>query len=124
MALVLHESAEMYLETIYILNQKLEGVHAVDIAKSMGYSKPTISEWIHKLAKGGLVSIDSNSHITLTEEGEAIATRIYDRHVLLTDFFQMIGVTHAVAENDACRIEHYISDTTIDALKKHIASLD
>lgn len=113
------ESAEMYLETIHVLHLENEHVHAVDIARAMGFSKPTISEWMGKLRKQGLVKMDG-SNILLTEEGEAIATKIYERHVLITKLLRNLGVSEETAEEDACRIEHYISEETFDCLKQHL----
>lgn len=120
--MILHESAEMYLETIHVLSKKQDVVRAVDIAQYMGYSKPTISEWMGKLLDAGYVNID-NGHVSLTEAGLAVAEKIYERHVLLQGFLAKLGVDEDVAEEDACRIEHYISDETFQALKKHAATL-
>ena len=113
-----NESTEMYLETIHVLHQEKEKVHAVDIAKRMGYSKPTISEWMAKLRKLGYVEMDG-SNIMLTEAGEEIARKIYERHVLLTALFRSIGVSEEIASEDACRVEHYISDETFQCLRDH-----
>ena len=124
MPLVLHESEEMYLETIHILHMSQERVRAVDIAQRMGFSKPTISEWMGKLSDAGYVHIDGSGNITLTDLGEDIAARIYERHQTLTAFFEKIGVDPGKAEDDACRVEHYISDETYDALCAHFASME
>lgn len=113
------ESAEMYLETIYMLHLESERVQAVDIARKMGFSKPTISEWMGKLRRGGLVETEGGN-ITLTPEGEKAAAKIYDRHVTITQILKGIGVSEKTAEEDACRIEHYISDETFDCLKCHL----
>ena len=113
-----NESTEMYLETIHVLHNEKEKVHAVDIAKRMGYSKPTISEWMVKLRKLGYVEMDG-SNILLTEEGEEIAQKIYERHVLLTALFRSIGVSEETATEDACRVEHYISDETFNCMKTY-----
>ena len=117
--MILHESAEMYLETIHVLNKEQDIVRAVDIANHMGYSKPTISEWMGKLSRAGYVDIAGNGHITLTESGERIAQKIYERHITLENLFVMLGVNPEVAEEDACRVEHYISDETFEALRRH-----
>ena len=117
-----NESTEMYLETIHVLHQEKEKVHAVDIAKRMGYSKPTISEWMAKLRKLGYVEMDG-SNILLTEAGEEIAQKIYERHVLLTALFRSIGVSEETATEDACRVEHYISDETFHCLRDHYTDL-
>lgn len=121
--MILHESAEMYLETIHVLSQKQPIVRSVDIAQEMGYSKPTISEWMGKLSKEGYVSIESGGNVALTEKGLEIATKIYERHVILEELFEKLGVTHEVAAEDACRVEHYISDETFEALRKHNTEL-
>ena len=113
-----NESTEMYLETIHVLHQEKEKVQAVDVAKRMGYSKPTISEWMSKLRKLGYVKMDG-SNILLTPAGEKIASRVYERHVLLRMLFQSIGVSEGVADEDACRVEHYISDETFECLRNH-----
>lgn len=117
MSLVLHESAEMYLETIYVLQQEKTRVRAVDIAARMGYSKPTISEWVNKLKDAGYIEPDSRHGITLTEKGNDVASKIFDRHVTLTKLFAQLGVDPDLAQEDACRVEHYISDETFNALK-------
>ena len=114
------ESAEMYLETIYMLHLESERVQAVDIARKMGFSKPTISEWMGKLRRTGLVEIEGGN-ITLTPEGEKAAAKIYERHVTITQILKGIGVSEKTAEEDACRIEHYISDETFDRLKEQLA---
>lgn len=121
MALVLHESAEMYLETIYRLHQARSVVRAVDIAHEMGYSKPTISEWMAKLRAAGYVKPAQGSSIELTDEGTQIAEKIFGRHVVLTKIFEHVGVRPDVAQADACRVEHYISDETFDCLKAYFA---
>jgi Mn-dependent DtxR family transcriptional regulator len=113
-----NESTEMYLETIHVLHQEKERVQAVDVAKRMGYSKPTISEWMSKLRKLGYVEMDG-SNILLTPTGEKIASRVYERHVLLRMLFQSIGVNEETADEDACRVEHYISDETFECLRNH-----
>lgn len=120
MSLVLHESAEMYLETIYVMQQETTRVRAVDIASRMGYSKPTISEWVNKLKDAGYIEPDSRHGITLTPEGEKVAEKVYDRHVTLTKLFVQLGVNPDIAQEDACRVEHYISDETFNALKSHL----
>lgn len=116
--MITHESAEMYLETIYLLHQRKNPVRAVDIATEMGYSKPTISEWMTKLRDGGYVTVEDGS-IELTQQGQELALKIYERHVLLTDVLQSIGVDAETAAQDACRLEHYISDTTFACLKNY-----
>ena len=113
----------MYLETIYMLHLESERVQAVDIARKMGFSKPTISEWMGKVRRAGLVEIESGN-ITLTPEGEKAAAKIYERHITITRILRGIGISEKTAEEDACRIEHYISDETFDCLKRHLAEHD
>ena len=117
--MILHESAEMYLETIYMLAQERETVRAIDIAREMGYSRPTISEWMGKLAKAGYVAIREDGGVSLTEKGKETAAKIYERHVTLEMLLRTLGVSPEVAREDACRVEHYISEETFEALKAH-----
>ena len=113
-----HESTEMYLETILILNEEKDGVHAVDVAERLGFSKPTVSEYLKKLRGQGLVTIDESNHLGLTEEGQRQAEVIYERHNVLAALFEHIGVSHDTAIEDACRVEHYISEETFDRIKE------
>ena len=115
--MALQESGEMYLETIYVLSQTSNTVRGIDVGEYMGYSKPSVSRALGLLKDGGLIVRDSDGYIKLTEAGEAIATRIYERHTILTLLFTKLGVDEETAAEDACRIEHYISDTTFDAIK-------
>ena len=114
------ESAEMYLETIYILSQKSEAVRKIDVSRYMGYAKPSVTRAIGLLENRGLVSVDDSGILKLSEEGEQQAKRIYERHTVLTKMFVNLGVDEKTATEDACRIEHYISETTFDAIKKHM----
>ena len=113
------ESLEMYLEDIYVLSLKLDVVRPVDLAKKMGFSKPTISEWMGKLRDQGYVEPDNGTGLHLTEKGESLAKSIYERHVVLCHMFELIGVTPETAEEDACRVEHYISDETFACMKAY-----
>ncbi len=115
----LQESGEMYLETIFALNKTHPPVRAIDISEHMGYSKPSVSRAMGLLKTGGFILIDDNGHITLTEDGKAVAEKIYERHTLLTDFLMRLGVDAATAAEDACKMEHVISDTSFEAIKKH-----
>ncbi len=115
------ESAEMYLETIYILSKQSEKVRKTDVSKYMNFAKPSITRGIGLLEKKGLVTVDGAGGITLTAEGKKLAKSIYERHTILTDLFMRLGVDEKTAADDACRIEHYISDTTFSAIKKHLA---
>ena len=118
--MAMHESGEMYLETILILTGELPFVRAIDIGERMGFSKPSVSRALGLLKRDGLVTTDERSHIRLTEEGEKRARRIYERHVVLSKLFVMLGVSEDVATEDACRMEHYISDETFEAIKAHM----
>ena len=117
--MTIRESGEMYLETIYILSQKSPTVRGVDVGAYMGYSKPSVSRAIGILKRDGLVSTDEQGSIRLTDAGEAKAKIIYERHKLLSQLLMNIGVDEKTATEDACRIEHYISETTFEAIKKH-----
>ncbi|MBR6364554.1 MAG: metal-dependent transcriptional regulator [Lachnospiraceae bacterium] len=114
------ESGEMYLETIYVLSQKSNAVRGIDIGEHLGYSKPSVSRGLGLLKDAGLVVKDKDGYIKLTEAGEKIAKTIYERHIVLSKLFMDLGVDEATATEDACRIEHYISETTFEAIKAHI----
>ncbi len=115
----LQESGEMYLETILVLSKKKNAVRSIDICEEMGFSKPSISRAIHLLEDGGYLDIDNSGFITLTDVGREIAEKIYERHTVLTELFMALGVDEETASEDACRIEHVISDKTFMAIKKH-----
>ena len=114
------ESGEMYLETIYLLSQKSSTIRGIDVGEQMGFSKPSVSRAIGLLKKGGYVVTDNLGYIQLTEKGYKKAQSIYDRHTVLTKLLINLGVSEETATNDACRIEHYISDETFDAIKSHM----
>jgi|GEM_PF-17895 len=116
---VMQESAEMYLETILILQNEGMAVRAIDIANRMGHARATVSEWMKKLVAGDYLTIDAHGIISFTDAGRAQAVRIYERHVLLTELFKSVGVTPEIAMRDACRVEHYISDETFACLRDH-----
>lgn len=116
----LQESGEMYLETICILSQK-GPVRSLDIAEYMNYSKPSISRAVGLLKSGGYILVDKDGYITLTDSGREIAEKIYERHTLLTAFLVRLGVDPQVAAEDACKMEHVISDESFQALKAHAA---
>lgn len=118
--MALQESGEMYLETIYVLSQKSSSVRGIDIADHLGYSKPSVSRAVGLLRDEGLVKKDTDGYFKLTEAGEILAKRIYERHTVLTTLFINLGVDEKTASEDACRIEHYISDKTFDAVKAHM----
>lgn len=116
----IHESAEDYLERILVLKQKNGKVISIDIANSMNYSKPSISRAMKNLRENDYITINSLGEIDLTEKGKKIANRIYERHTLLTKYFMSLGVSEEIARNDACKIEHDMSDETFEAIKNHV----
>lgn len=118
--MTIQESGEMYLETILVLSQQKERVRSVDIAEHMGYSKPSVSRAMGLLKKGGLIEVDGFGSVTLTEAGAETAERIYERHRILSEVLQSIGVDPETAMADACRVEHYISEATFEAIKRHM----
>ena len=111
----------MYLEAIYVLSLKSHAVRGIDIAEYLGYSKPSVSRAVGLLKNEGLVEKESDGYYRLTEAGERHAKRIYERHTVLTRLFMNLGVDEETATEDACRIEHYISDKTFGAIKDHMA---
>ena len=113
------ESAENYLETILILHNEKPQVRSIDIVNHLGYSKPSVSIAMKQLETGGYITRDDDGFIHLTDSGREIAERIYERHQLLSSHFISIGVSPETAMEDACRVEHYISQETFEALKKH-----
>ena len=116
---MIRESIENYLETIYMLRLKKGAVRSVDVAEEMGYSKPTISVVMKKLKEQDLVSIDSAGDIILSPEAERIAARTYERHVVLTGILISLGVDEKTAAEDACKLEHDLSDESFECIKKH-----
>lgn len=113
----LQESGEMYLETIYTLINKNGCVRSIDICEEMGYSKPSVSRAVGLLKTGGYITVDRDGYITLTEHGAAVSQKIYERHTIITDFLMSLGVKKTDAQEDACRIEHVISDASFEAIK-------
>ena len=116
----LQESGEMYLETIYVLSCKSSAVRSLDVAEYMGFSKPSISRAMALLREGDYITMDKEGLITLTPSGLEIATKIYERHTVLTEFLTRLGVDADIAAADACKIEHGISDESFNAIKAHI----
>lgn len=115
-----HESMEDYLERILMLEEGGNNeIHAVEIASSLGFSKPSVSIAMKKLEQQGLVEVGPKLNLMLTEEGRKIATKVYDRHKVLSAIFMKLGVPEEVAREDACRVEHDLSDETFAALKEH-----
>lgn len=117
---ILHESGEMYLETILILSKKMPHVRSVDVGEYMGYSKPSVSRAVGLLKNGGFITVDSDGYLVLTDEGRETAEKILERHTIITQFFMSIGVAEEVASEDACRIEHVISDESFEAIKRFL----
>lgn len=117
----LQESGEMYLETILRLSRKMDKVRSIDIADEMGYSKPSVSRAMRILKENGFVSVDTLGSVTLTDKGRATAEKTYERHRVLTALFIGLGVSEDIAADDACKIEHVISDETFEAFKRHIS---
>lgn len=115
----LQESGEMYLETIYVLS-KNGVVRSLDVAEYMGFSKPSVSRAVGLLKQGGYLLMDRGGSLTLTEEGLDVAKKIYERHTLLSDFLVRLGVDKKTAAEDACKIEHDISDESFAAIKRHV----
>ena len=120
----IQESAENYLETIYILSKRRGNVRSVDIATELDYSKPSVSVAMKNLRTSGYIVTDDDGHIKLTESGLEIAERMYERHTVLSDYLTALGVSPAVAVEDACRIEHVISAESFEAIKKHIQNTE
>lgn len=114
----LHESGEMYLETILILSKQLPVVRAIDISEELEYSKPSVSRAIKLLVNDEYISLDKNKFITLTKKGQNIAEKIFNRHKVLTCALKSIGVNEDIAAEDACKIEHVISEETFERLKE------
>ena len=114
----LKESGEMYLETIYVLSQRKGFVRSIDVGEEMGYSKPSVSRAVGILRDGGYITVAHDGGLHLTEAGLEVAQRTYERHTVLSEFFIRLGVDEETATNDACKIEHNISDASFEALKK------
>ena len=120
----IHESAENYLETVLMLSERLTHVRSIDIVNELGFSKPSVSVAMKHLREDGYVNMDSDGYITLTDAGMAIASKIYERHVVISKILMNLGVSEKTAVEDACRIEHDISVETFDAIKKAVQKMD
>lgn len=120
----IQESGEMYLETILILSQKSPYVRSIDVGEYMGFSKPSVSHAMGLLRSGGYVNMDENGYLTLTEAGAELAGKIYERHRVLTRILTLLGVDEKVAAEDACKMEHDISDVSFVALKHHVEEME
>lgn len=119
----LKESGEMYLESIYVLCNKMPSVRSIDVAEYMNYSKPSVSRGVGILKKNGYISVDKNGYITLTDAGTDLALKIFERHTLLTKVLVTLGVDEDTASEDACRIEHVISEASFNAMKNHLENM-
>ncbi len=122
MIMNVHESGEMYLEAILVLWRKNNYVRSIDVGEYLGYSKPSVSRAMGLLRKGGLITVEKDGALLLTDEGRAIAEKIYERHTVLSSVLMQLGVPEKIASEDACKIEHVISDETFDIIKQHIAA--
>lgn len=114
----IQESGEMYLESILVLSRENPCVRAIDISEYMGFSKPSVSRALGLLKSGGFVTVSEQGFLSLTNDGKAIAEKIYERHTVLTEFLTLIGVDKETASKDACKIEHVICDESFNAIKK------
>ncbi|MBQ7291699.1 MAG: metal-dependent transcriptional regulator [Clostridia bacterium] len=115
----IQESGEMYLETIFVLSKSNPSVRAIDVSEHLGYSKPSVSRAMGILKNGGYITVDTSGYITLTESGLEIAQKIYERHTFLSKFLMALGVDEKTAADDACKIEHVLSDTSFEAIKDY-----
>lgn len=119
----IQESGEMYLESIYVLSQQSAQVRSVDVGEYLGYSKPSVSRAVGLLRAGGYLVMDKDGLLTLTETGLQIAKKIYERHTLISQLLERLGVSPQVAAADACKIEHAISDESFEAIKAYVQTL-
>ena len=120
--MALQESGEMYLETIYVLSKTNSHVRSIDISEHMGYSKPSVSRAMSILKQDGYILVDSDGFITLSDTGRSVAEKIFERHTLLSGILMRLGVSPEVAADDACKIEHAISDESFEAIKRHVSN--
>lgn len=116
----LYESGQMYLETIYVLSQSQNHVRAIDVSEHMGYSKPSVSRAVSTLKKNGYLIVNEEGGLQLTDRGLEVAQTMYERHTVLTKLLMLLGVDEETATEDACRMEHVISDKSFDAMKAHM----
>ena len=119
----IHESAENYLETIYMLGQKQSFVRSIDIANELNYSKPSVSVAMKNLRENGYIEVMGDGKITLLEPGRKIAENLFERHTLLTKALVMLGVDSEIASEDACKIEHILSDESFEAIRRAVESI-
>ena len=116
----LQESGEMYLETIYMLSKQMNIVRSIDVVEHMGYSKPSVSRAVNLLKQGGYLTVEDNGNLKLTDSGKEIGEKIFARHKVLTRMLTMLGVDEKTAAEDACKMEHAISDASFEAIRRHI----
>ena len=121
--MALLESGQMYLETIFVLSKKSAFVRSIDIVEYMGYSKPSVSRAVGLLKNGGYIAVDKDGYITLTPDGLEVAESLYERHTLLSNLLVTLGVSKEVATEDACRIEHVISNESFEAIKNYVTKI-
>ena len=117
------EATENYLETILILSRQMPEVHAIDVCTELGYARPTVSVFLKGLREKGLIEVDNSNHLWLTEQGQEIAERIYERHNTLLHLLEHLGVSAEIAAEDACKIEHDISDATFQSIRDYLSRL-
>lgn len=120
----IQESGEMYLESILVLSKKSPNVRAIDLSEYMGFSKPSVSRALSVLKNGGFVTVSEQGYLTLTEDGKTIAEKIYERHTVLTNYLTLIGVSKEIASQDACKMEHVVSDESFNAIKEQVRLLE
>ena len=118
--MALQESGEMYLETIHRLSMEQQYVRSIDVAESMGFSKPSVSRAVALLKQGGYLLVNEHGHLSLTDEGKQVAEKVFERHTVLTTMLTALGVDAETASEDACRMEHVISEQSFEAIKRHI----
>ena len=118
-SMALHESGQMYLEAIYVLLQRNDKIRAIDVCAYLGYTKPSVSRAVGLLKNSDHISVDTDGYITMTPKGETFAKQLYERHTVLTKMLMALGVDEKTASDDACRIEHVISDSSFAAVKKY-----
>ena len=118
-AVALQESGEMYLESIFVLTRSGKQIRSIDVCEYMGYSKPSVSRAVGLLKNGGYILVDKDGYLTLTAIGLEVALKIFERHTILTQFLEFLGVDKETACEDACKMEHHISDASFEAIKQH-----
>ena len=116
-AMHIQESGEMYLETIHVITKKMNSVRSIDVCEYMGFSKPSVSRAVGLLKNGGYITVDEDGYLNLTDTGREIAEKIYARHTMISGFLIKLGVDPEIAADDACKIEHHLSDESFEAIK-------